>query len=247
MNVMDKEIENFNKILHDSQILRKIHEGSAIIKHAISEGLDDKAQEKWSLFVPTHFVYCFFAYNSLYNIDWFKSLESGYLWRIDTRKYSELERQNCFLKFCFEDEKFVSFYSDFFIGYVQRINKGIDIKRELQRIEIDKCWRGSIRNNEQIKDFQKACEDVLINKHFTKDNVSTMLDFVYNIRCNVFHGGKTLTDMKDEKQDIRLNIYASVLVAINQMVFSYFDYLNGKDLDKQYFDHITLILTAGVK
>ena len=58
--------------------------------------------------------------------------------------------------------------------------------------------------------------------------------FIYKIRCNIFHGAKTLKELHNPLQKKRIDIYAVFMIAINQMVFSYIDYLNGIDITYEF-------------
>jgi len=45
------------------------------------------------------------------------------------------------------------------------------------------------------------------------------LKFVYNVRCNLFHGVKTSVQMFDHSQQTRLLVYSTVLIASNSLLF----------------------------
>ena len=55
-------------------------------------------------------------------------------------------------------------------------------------------------------------------------NCLTIVKFIYKIRCNIFHGAKTLKELHDKSQQKRIEIYTDIIVAINQMIFSYLLY-----------------------
>mgnify|MGYP003312042369 CR=1 FL=1 len=87
---------------------------------------------------------------------------------------------------------------------------------------------GGIYTQDFIDRFLIACEDCFDGRNFTKRNCLTMVKFIYKIRCNIFHGSKTLQDMHDPSQQKRIEIYTAIIIAVNQMVFSYLEYLaNG--------------------
>ena len=60
------------------------------------------------------------------------------------------------------------------------------------------------------------------------------MTFIYKIRCNIFHGTKTLKELHNKSQQKRIDIYTVFLIAINQMVFSYIDYLIYEDITYEF-------------
>lgn len=70
--------------------------------------------------------------------------------------------------------------------------------------------------------FIEAVECLLNNrltgKNFT-DALDTVLKFVYKVRCNIFHGTKTVIDMLDKDQQTRLKVYTAILLTFNDMLF----------------------------
>lgn len=218
----DYLISKIDRVNHQSNNLKHIHKASATLKHAIWKN------EEWQSFIPTYFIYSYFTFNTLYNIDWSESLKRGFLWN-GRKGYEEIKQSN-YLYFCFEDGEFVDLYKHFFIDFVIKSNKGINIIDELSKIKVDEYWHGSIKKQLDIDIFVRACKDVFEQKNFNRDNVIIIIDFIYKIRCNIFHGEKTIKELYDQEQMKRLLIYATILIAINQMVFSYIDYLLDDDI-----------------
>lgn len=64
--------ENAKRLLSSAYSLRIIHQGAAKLRHAIR-----LKGEEWQEYFPNHFIYAFFAFNSLYNIDWELSYRMG--------------------------------------------------------------------------------------------------------------------------------------------------------------------------
>ena len=111
---MDKKAE---QLLSAAYSIHKIHLGTAKLQHAIREN----AGEKWEVYFPTHFIYAFFAFNSLYNVDWKASYDSGHIIsvpkvRVRTERgpmlveEKEGNKQGKYLSFCFKDTNFVKIY-----------------------------------------------------------------------------------------------------------------------------------------
>ena len=225
--------------------LNVIHKGAAKLQHAVRQYDDDK----WEEYFPNHFIYAFFAFNSLYNIDWYTSYNTGRLQSIPkivttdkgSQKIfdeSEIKKQRQYISFCFQDNRFVQLYKDFFIGFVTKENTKEEIKEILSDIKRDSNANGAIRTEGYVKNFQTAVENILSRGAFNQSNIKTILHYIYSVRCNFFHGVKSIKDMLDYGQQDRLYIYASFIIAMNQMVFSYLDYLIKGEKFTESFDRL---------
>lgn len=221
--------ENAKFLLGCTYTLRMIHESSASLEHAILQ-----SGYRWQPYVPTHFIYAFFAYNSLYNIDWEYSLSRRKPYT-HNRNTKEWEKRDAYIDFCCENENFLRLYKDFFVRYVTARHSAGKIIDELEKIRLDRRYsNGNIRFQDDILSFQTACRDCLIDGKFDKRIVVEVEKFVYLIRCNLFHGAKTFDDLNNPSQQVRLDIYSAFVVAINQMVFSYLEYLKGDDITQGF-------------
>lgn len=225
--------------------LNVIHQGSAKLQHAIWQ--DDRGE--WEPYFPNHFIYAFFAFNSLYNIDWSESYNKGRIVPIAKRpinsnghiimvEQTEGYKQDRYLSFCFKDRQFVSLYKDFFIRCVLKNHSKEEIKGFLSQIQLDKLPNGAIHTERFVNKFRMAIDDLLFGERFNKETIEIILDYIYKVRCNIFHGVKSISEMKKYRQQDRLIIYASFVIALNQMVFSYMDYLNQGESFKESFDNL---------
>lgn len=226
--------------------LYEIHLGTAKLQHAVRE----HEREQWQEYFPTHFIYAFFAFNSMYNVDWNTSYETGHIKAVSKVQAiikgkqmlveeKEGNKQAKYLSFCFKDSKFVRLYKDFFIRCVLKGGTKEDVREILSEIRLD---NGGVRNEGYVKKFLIAVDDLLLRDCFDKDTVAKILDFIYSVRCNIFHGIKSIDEMKDYGQQDRLDVYACFIVALNQMAFSYLDYLNQKETFTESFDELYLRL-----
>ena len=68
---MKEEAKALRKDMADLEVL---HRDSASLEHAIR-----KYDDRWHEFLPSRFVYSFFTFNTLYSVDWEKSLRTGKL------------------------------------------------------------------------------------------------------------------------------------------------------------------------
>lgn len=232
-------METKARILYSKlSIYREIHEMSATLEHAIKEF------DSWKPYIPTQFIYTFFTFNTLYNIDWRRSLRKR---DICMCTYGGEEyRYNLYLKFCCNETHydFLIEYKDFFIRCVTFKHSSDEILKLLKNIELDVNDRGSIQDPEQINKFISACTKCLKGNRLDYDILKDILDFIYQIRCNLFHGVKTMDMLKSEAQQKRLEIYTSFIVAINQMIFSYLQFLKG-DVITERFDDLLRKLYLG--
>jgi len=217
-------------LLKRLETLQGIHEISATTEHAIKE------YQEWEPYIPTHFIYSFFTFNTLYNIDWKLSLERRNLYNFNSAPTEE-NKYDLYLDFCCNEKEddFLIEYKDFFIRYVTANFSPDYILEELKKIQLDRKYsRGGIKRQKQIDDFITACEKCLKGNCLSKDILKCIIDFIYKIRCNLFHGVKTMQDLQSEHQQIRLNIYSTFIVAINQMVFSYLECLRGDNITEGF-------------
>jgi hypothetical protein len=55
----------------------RLHERCIVLRH----GVRDVAEwREWKLYRPSHFVYAFFTFNTLYNVNWAESAERSRVW-----------------------------------------------------------------------------------------------------------------------------------------------------------------------
>jgi hypothetical protein len=226
--------------------LNVIHKGAAKLQHAIRQN----EREQWEPYFPNRFIYTFFAFNSLYNVDWYASYDSKEIKSIPKRPVNkkdgstkwveeyEAVKQEKYLSFCFQDTTFVRLYKDFFIKCILLDNSKEEVKQILSKIRPDWLPNGAVRNHGYIKGFKDAVEDLLARDSFKKSTLETILDYIYSVRCNIFHGVKEIKAMMEIGQQYRLDIYASFVIALNQMVFSYLDYLIDGEKFTESFDRL---------
>lgn len=194
-----------------------IHQECAKREHA------KEFKGEWAPYVPTHFIYAFFTFNTLYNINWKKSIE-------DIKYFegmTEIKKIEKYLGYCCSNEKFLSRYKEFFIKYIEH-HCDIDLMfEELKKIKPDNKINGSL-DEDTLEKFITACERCFTYQEFDETILNDIAIYIYKIRCNLFHGVKTLEDLQSPSQQIRLDIYSLFIIAINQMIFSYKSYQNGE-------------------
>ncbi len=178
----------------------------------------------WKLFKPSHFIYAYFTFNSIYSFDWdnffkeTKPLEWQAVLNPETNKE----------EFPSESKKFrnmINVYYNilgaeapvlFLTSLKNHLSEISNPEEELKHITPDsrtKNYIDGFRLN--FSQFYKA--ELIGNRH--REALKDILYFVYLVRNNIFHGSKTTIEMMDERQQSRLVIYTAILLAINELLF----------------------------
>ena len=245
-------MSDISELHYNSLVLKDFHIKTASYKHAIQE-----VDEKWELFIPTHFVYEFFIFNTLYSIDWEQSLNNaeGIIENLVVKEvlpdgkrkyYGEEEKQKLYLDFIFNDGSFIKLYNDnfrklFFLNRQKENIKGILERITPDRYQVKKNNNIEEKSISQIKSdrgnvskkvcdgFNKAIKDIINNKPITKEYLNDIITFIYKVRCNIFHGVKCFEELNSGFEREKLAFYSNILIAVNQMLFSYLDYLKNNE------------------
>lgn len=229
--------------MHNLQVL---HQDLASLEHAIRDNDD-----KWQEFTPSRFIYTFFTFNTLYTIDWEESFAKGELISYDDEDYpkktkdeklSDGNRYHRYVDFCFSDKKFVRIYSEFFFDFIGQTYSKEEITKSLEKIKPDDSSSGTIKTQEFIDSFREAWDKILNANTLKEGYCRRIITFIYKIRCNIFHGSKTIKEMHDRAQKKRIDIYTVFMIAINQMVFSYINYLIDGEKITYDFDYLRMAL-----
>lgn len=187
--------------------------------HAIRQ---DEGEHDWVLFEQTRFLYVFFSFNMMYNVDWEKSskqLSLAYHPSGPDSGVSETWKINEMVKFCCGRGKTkTGFLRQVFEILATRHSSWDEIMNEMQKIEPDE--RITMK---QIHEFNTSLF-TLDRDTFDYQSVKSILQLIYNVRCNIFHGLKTFELLAyDEGQKRRIIIYTDILAAFIQVVFSRLD------------------------
>lgn len=210
---------------------------SARLEHAVYTYEPSLDRECWVHFVPTRFVYSVFTFNMLYSINWKESINKGRIIEFDSGLRNredgvpESKKMSEYFNFCFSNDEFMEVNKVWFKDTVLKNMTPNQIVEELNKIrpDVDRYGyvnrNGNIRADSFIKKFQESVYEVIIDSDFSEENIYNVYNFIYKIRCNIFHGVKTITEMMDPDQQKRLEIYSRFLYAANSMVFRYLNYL----------------------
>ena len=199
--------------------LYALHEATIRFDHAIKQ----VGQAAWTDFNPSRFIYAFFTFNSIYSFDWEASFneKKAIKWTPDSagRVPKEDEQFKAYLRYA--DSALKQITPQIFSQELTRLLKIYAIARpieELQAVELvnattklknlaqqlpgefGKIWKGKAGEGEF---FPSAC---------------AVFKFVYEVRCNLFHGSKTIVQLLDSAQQRRLLIYTATLIAGNSLL-----------------------------
>lgn len=200
----------------------------------------------WREYNPTHFMYVYFTFNSLYSIDWITSLNKGKLCYhgelsnlCDNNFHiSESKQFYKMINVCFRNNYFVRKYYPILRIIVLYKQDSTKISEVLDSL----CTKNDSSISEEVTDkFKGVVKKIVDNKPINNYDVGDLAFFIYKVRCNIFHGAKNLRDMNNIDQKKRLKLYTNILIAINQMIFSYLDYICGEDDQYEYLFDIMKI------
>ena len=182
----------------------------------------EKIGRRISTMPLTPFVYEFFLFNSLYQVDWNKSLDAKELiFHPDT--YSESKQQKEFIKY-------LKSYSK---------NKPSDLYRAFEPLVylpvIEGKWthvtpdariskKHGVSFFEKIKELQEIIESCNNpNEIPVTKKVFELIDkgvyYIYLVRNNIFHGSKTLGEVYERNQKRRIEVYEIFLKGVTSLFF----------------------------
>ena len=227
-----EEEKRIDSLYHSVAYLKEIHEDISVLEHALIE-----RGEESKPYSPTFFLYVFFSFNALYNIDWALSKDKGE--QVDAQG-GEGDKIKALIDFCFSDAYFVDSFYPIFRDIVTMRSQGgpKSIHRSMRSIIVD---------DKRVTDSKagdcRAMYRALLDSDtgFTNKNVKTLATYVYDVRCNLVHGTKSFSDLRKPQQAERIVYYSFFLIAIQHMLFMYLEYLqNGsyKNASNQFMERL---------
>jgi hypothetical protein len=205
-----------NEIANFITTMKRVHDDNSRVKHfaRYPEG------ERSTMYL-TPFVYEFFMYNSIYQIDWEKSLVDSQL-QYHSREMKEKEKQGPF---------------EGFLKAQTKISPHL-VSTAFQRlleIPIDDSWAivtpDSRITAERGRQFFENLRQLRERLHRLEHQPTSELHdevfnyicqcrvFVYDVRNNIFHGRKTLVDATEPNQNRRIEIYYWFLYGLLSLFF----------------------------
>jgi len=200
--------------------LAALHEATIRLEHAVR----DVGQTEWNEFAPSRFVYAFFTFNSIYSFNWEDSFKErkAITWRSENEVHGlgEDEQFKAYVKYVDHvlSPETGSIFSEQLVSSLESccIDNAID---ELKGVNVTNATKKlknlAIQLPGQFGHLLKGTA----RKHEFFPTACAVLEFVYRVRCNLFHGSKTHVQLLDQAQQRRLLIYSGILVATNSLLF----------------------------
>lgn len=210
--------------------LHKLHSVTKDFNHII-----EYRPGSWKMFEPSKFIYSFFAFNTFYNYDWNESIESKNLVAYSMEnKFTESQKFKRMIDFIFN-----YFQDTDSKGFVEKILSPNKSEKPRRKDELIRALDGITSDNRikesERKSFKKEFEKLLEDEKILKGKLKNdLLRFVYLVRNNIFHGNKTTIEMANRDQRYRLDIYSSILIATNELLFKAIERAFDIKLDKNY-------------
>jgi len=175
--------------------------------------IDNDLRQERSTMPVTAFVYEFFIYNSLYQIDWFESIATrDFVYHPDRGEEKQQKEFERFL-YCL-CEKNLDIIRESFVGLKYKSLSG-----SWTRIVPDR--RVTKEDGERFFNNLRKLQQVIHSKSLSIDQLPSIFEsitqcrgFVYKIRCHIFHGRKTLAHVRDSDQQKRLEVYNLFLTCL---------------------------------
>lgn len=182
-----------------------------------------------SIMPLTSFVYEFFLFNSLYQVDWIASNDQARLVFHLENDFGESKKQRAFLSFIknYGIEKPADLYRAFEpLLHIEKAEGDWTRVTPDSRIldsQGDKFFR-DIRQLQVLLEQCKTPSDFPTNKN-TFDILKECTRFIYLVRNNIFHGSKTLGEVYEPNQKRRIEVYDLFLKGLTSLFFL----ASGKD------------------
>lgn len=194
--------------------LYKIHLSSRAVSHAIKRLME----EEWVGFPPSKFIYSFFVFNSMYNMKW-KDISidtpiDSYRYKYEDKNSKE-EQIKSLIDFTFSNKRFDA-WSIFKQAFHQIELDENEIRRRLKGIRLSdqtKITEAKGRNMRELTGILAS------NSPRNIERLKGVVKFIYQVRCNVFHGTKTSVHHLDNSQSERFEIYTCTLYGICEAAF----------------------------
>lgn len=221
--------EDIDKVIEAARSLRMLHEDVCVTGHVLYD-----STERYYPYWPTFFLYNYFCFNTVFNINWVESLKKGVLTSHENanKKWPPEESQiKKLIDYCFSEGRFVQQFLPTFknIVTVKCCPEGILL-----------AMRAIIPDNrvkpELVSSFQDACDRILKKDSIDVVDFKTIYSYIYQVRCNIVHGSKSMQHMNEPYQKERIMVYSYFIIALLHMLFERLDYerCEGYDNNKSY-------------
>jgi len=214
---MQMEEEKRQSIDSFIDILHKVH-----CDNSKQQYFAERIGRRISTMPLTPFVYEFFLFNSLYQVDWNKSYDEEEL-IFHPVDHSESKQQRELIKYLKAHSKYKP--SDLYRAFEPLVYLPV-IEGEWTHVTLDAriSKEDGKRFFEKIKDLQKIIESCknpnempVTNKVF--DLIGKGVYYIYLVRNNIFHGSKTLGEVYERNQKRRIEVYELFLKGVTSLFF----------------------------
>ena len=210
-------------------------ESSTKYIHSVRK-VNDKFSSRIEPYEPSIFIYSFFTFNSLYNIDWKETVKNNYK-NITYNDGSERDRINDYIDFLWAENQETDIIKVFNYTLTKVIRqylttKGADDTLTNIPIWIQTNMSGFIYSSgedipqekkfskNQIYKFERILRNSFERGELDCQNMKHLAQIIYSVRCNLFHGAKDPEFFEENHQMERFVIYGAILTTINQLLFS---------------------------
>jgi len=182
-----------------------------------------------SIMPLTPFVYEFFLFNSLYQVDWIASNEETGLVFHPENDFGESKKQKSFISFIksYATKKPADLYRAFEpLLHIEKAEGDWTRVTPDSRISLsqgDRFFR-DIRKLQVLLEQCKRPSDIPINRN-TFEILKECTYFIYLVRNNIFHGSKALGEVYERNQKRRIEVYDLFLKGLTSLFFL----ASGKD------------------
>jgi len=181
------------------------------LKHGINK------KDEWQLFEPSKFIYSFFAFNMIYEVNWKTTFSKRFIW--DQRGILTHTKIYALIEFLHESNNTKDFYLTYkkFGSVYNLINNAKFIQSDSNISRINNCTK--LDYKESFFNNYAASVNNLENDNFDQTDHYHLLAFTYQIRNNIFHGQKTLGMMTLKEQRERLIDYTNIILTTLEQFF----------------------------
>jgi hypothetical protein len=164
----------------------------------------------------TPFVYEFFLYNSLYSVDWEKSLTNGYVFNYADNSLKERPKQRKFEQLL----KQLAAKNPGALYEAFSPLAAIPLEGDWTRITPDayislndgKQFFKNLSSLQQLVQNRKALDVQRLDEVFAR--IENCRIFIYKVRNNIFHGSKRLGEIWETSQRKRIEVYRLFLTCL---------------------------------
>lgn len=199
-----------------------VHQDSRTLIHF---AIDSRGRQARSTMPVTAFIYEFFLYNSLYSVNWLESLKQRTVISYPSKGKGSLqerpqqEKFELLLKVLAKNDP--TLFRQGFTRITKRSLEGGWTKIKPDSKITDKA------GDDFFSSFQKL-QAVLANESFEESalagvftNIQVCRSFIYDVRCNIFHGNKRLGELGEDDQRRRVEVYHLFLRCIVDAFFNF--------------------------